>query len=124
MKEINENIKKLRTERKVSQEQMADLLGITRSAYSKKEKAGEFSASDVLTLTSFFKVKPETIYSLNGPYVAVFNDAGKDKNAIEDLTPFTATNNEQELILALRKLPKSRLNEILENVKKEAEITE
>ena len=84
MKEINENIKKLRTERKVSQEQMADLLGITRSAYSKKEKSGEFSASDVLTLTSFFKVKPETIYSLNGPYVAVFNDAGKDKNAIEN----------------------------------------
>ncbi len=124
MKEINENIKKLRTERKVSQEQIADLLGITRSAYSKKEKLGEFSASDVLKLTSFFNVKPETIYGFNGPYVAVFNDVGNDKNVIENLTPFTATNNEQELILALRKLPKSRLNEILENVKKEAEITE
>ena len=124
MKEINENIKKLRTERKVSQEQIADLFGITRSAYSKKEKSGEFSANDVLKLTSFFKVKPEAIYGINGPYIAVFNDVGKDKNTIEDLTPFTATNNEQELILALRKLPKNRLNEILENVKKEAEITE
>ncbi len=124
MKEINENIKKLRTERKVSQEQMADLFEITRSAYSKKEKQGEFSASDVLKLSSFFKVTPEVIYGLNGPYIAVFNDAGKDKNTIEDLTPFTATNNEQELILALRKLPKSRLNDILVKIKKEAEITE
>ncbi len=124
MKEINENIKKLRIERKISQEKIAEVLGITRSAYSKKEKSGEFSASDVLKLTILFKVTPETIYGLNGPVVAVLNDSGKDEIGIEDLTPFTATKIEQELILTLRKFPKNRLKEILEDVRNEIETKE
>lgn len=121
MKEINENIKKIRTERKISQEEMAKLLEKSRTAYTKQEKNGEFSASEILKILNFFKVTASEIFGEDKTYYAILNDSGKNENGIENLTPFTATNSEQELILTLRKLPKSRLKEILESIKEEAE---
>ena len=121
MKEINENIKKLRTKRKVSQERMAELLEKSRTAYTKQEKNGEFSASEILKILDFFKVKAGDIFGEDETFFAVLNDSGKNEKQIENLTPFTATNSEQELILALRQLPKSRLHEILKSVKEESD---
>lgn len=119
MKEINEKIKNLRIERQISQESMGKLLEKSRTAYCKQEKDGEFSASEILKILDYFKVKASDIFGEDKAYFAVLNDGGKDKNKIEDLTPFTATKNEQELILELRKLPKNRLKEILKTIKEE-----
>ena len=121
MKKINENIKNLRIKHKVSQEKMAELLEKTRSAYSKQENLGDFSSSEILKIVDFFKVNVNEIFGDEKPYFAVFNDSEKGKKNIEDLTPFTATNSEQELILSLRKLPKNRLHELLKSVKEEVE---
>lgn len=68
-----ERLKKLRKEKKMSQQQMADFLGITRQGYAKYEKSGtEPSFAMLEKMASFFDVT--TDYLLGNSGVSTWNN--------------------------------------------------
>ena len=64
--QLNNNIAKLRSKRKVSQQQLADLIGVSRKTISTVE-TGRFTPSVViaLKLARYFEVPVESIFALD-----------------------------------------------------------
>ncbi len=60
--QVGKNIKKLREEKGLSQEAMADYLHISQSSYSRME-AGECNTwvNHIATLSDFFQIQPEDL---------------------------------------------------------------
>ncbi|UUO21834.1 helix-turn-helix transcriptional regulator [Colwellia sp. M166] len=64
--QLDNNIAKLRSKRKVSQQQLADLIGVSRKTISTVE-TGRFTPSVViaLKLARYFEVPVESIFALD-----------------------------------------------------------
>jgi transcriptional regulator with XRE-family HTH domain len=68
MDRIVENIKKLRTERNLTQQDIAEVINMHRSNYSKIEKGGrELSISALIQLADFFNVSLDELVLGNNP---------------------------------------------------------
>ncbi len=121
MKEINANIRRMRIERGITQEQMAELLNIKRFSYNKKELHGNFSAKDIAIIAKAFNVTPETI--LGDKKIIVLNDNRKP-SPIADLAPLNLSAKERKFMLNVKKLPKKQFEKLYKQIEDEVKSKE
>ena len=57
--DINKRIKKYRQEAKITQREMAELLGLSYSAYTKLERSGEIRAQLLSDICYYLKIEPK-----------------------------------------------------------------
>lgn len=98
MNNINIEVKKLRKQKNMTQEQLAEVLGLKRSTYAHLETYGNFKDSQIIKLSEFF----------NRDNIMVIDDGLVNKNMLKmEVTVF-----EKNLIELFRKLSKERREEI------------
>ena len=95
---FHKNLKRLRTRRKLSQEDMATYLGITRQGYSKYENdKSEPSLQMLMRIADLFEVSIDELigYSSNVDAPSstieeanIFNQLGVDQEDYDNLTPY------------------------------------
>ncbi|WP_294159494.1 helix-turn-helix domain-containing protein [uncultured Selenomonas sp.] len=95
----------LRTKRHLSQQEMADILGITRTAYNKYENGAIQPTLNVKKLSRFFNVSTDYLLGMNeDPAATIPNDAHLEAQ-IKKYLALTETHREivDELIDGLYK---------------------
>lgn len=95
---FHKNLKRLRTRRKLSQEDMATYLGITRQGYSKYENAkSEPSLQMLMRIADLFEVSIDDLIgyssmhednSMNPEHVSSIGSLGLSREELESLTNY------------------------------------
>ena len=111
MEKMSERIKRLRTERGLTQEQLASYTGLTRSAIAKYERGlvENMTATNIQALADFFRVRPSYLMclddetSLNPHLLQIGLDmknynppTEEQKKQIEDFAKFVLKDNKKE----------------------------
>ena len=60
--DINERVKKYRQEAKITQREMAELLGLSYSKYSKLERSGKISSQLLLDICHYLQIEPNKFF--------------------------------------------------------------
>ena len=88
---IGNKLKKLRKSKDMSQEQVADYLHLSQSAYSRMERGESSSrASDTNIICELFKITPEEL---------VTNDIRQDKGTTNDLNETLIINQLSDKVI-------------------------
>ena len=95
----------LRTERHLSQQEMADILGITRTAYNKYENGAIQPTLNVKKLSRFFNVSTDYLLGMNEDPAAIIPNDPHLEAQIKKYLALTETHREivDELIDGLYK---------------------
>ena len=117
-KDVNNRIRQYRNAASMSQEEMADRLGMKRSTYARREAKGTFDSDLLKKISEILKVpsmlllygeKNDAMFS----YVTVHE---KKKIPFEPTEDFVITAKERRLLTELRKLPVDEMNRILKMI--------
>ena len=118
---VNERIKKYRIEKKMSQKELGQAIGMKMNAYSRMEREGNISVNDANAIATVLGIDPDLLFygekridfTPPEPTVLVAEDPNKQKNFLDD-TPklilnhitdgFELTNEEMDLIKIFRSL--------------------
>jgi transcriptional regulator with XRE-family HTH domain len=116
---INDRIKKYRIEKKMSQKELGQAIGMKMNAYSRMEREGNISVDDALSIATVLGIDPDLLiygekpldFSAIEPTVLVAEDPYKNTSFL-DGTPelvlnyvsdgFEITNEEKNLIKLFR----------------------
>lgn len=118
---INERIKKYRTEKKISQKELGEAIGMKMNAYSRMEREGNISVEDALAIAQVLGIDPDLLiygekpfeFATIEPTVLVAEDPYKNANFLSDSPTVTLTymsgdfeisNEEKNLIKIFRNL--------------------
>lgn len=114
-KEICKSLKKLRRERMLSQQQVADVLGIDRSTYAYYELGKSMPGFDTMDkLTKLFSISYAELFSAssNPESKARFKKSDSEDNVRE----LRLSKLERSIILRVRLLPQTQQNDVLNSL--------
>ena len=88
------NLKYLREQKKISQHQLADIIGVSRSTYANYEKGkSEPTATSLLKIARYFKTTIDNLLTRNLGNSQLSFNKGKNSILTEDIRILTITTN-------------------------------
>ncbi len=125
---INERIKKYRNEKKISQKELGEAIGMKMNAYSRMEREGNISVEDALAIATVLGIDPDLLiygeksektleFPVIEPTVLVAEDPYKNNNFLDNNPSlflkyvsdgFEITNEEKDLIRIFRNLDEEK----------------
>lgn len=102
-KSVNEKIKQLRKEHRMTQEEMGEILGIKRSTYAHMEAYGNFKAEQVKKIADYFKVSAEYILGETTVRPSPHSPLTVDEQILLELFNKLSPDQQREVLLELAK---------------------
>ncbi len=94
---LGENIVRLRTEKRQTQEELADLLGVSRQSVSKWESDVSVPELDkLIKLSEVFAVTMDKLVKGNNITIETTDGTGRDRSKGEEPTPFLDATPSQQ----------------------------